>query len=343
MEHTNETGVMPAGEEALQVRPIEVITSEIQLFKQQAGAAILEIGRRLIEAKAQLDHGAWREWLEREVDFSERSAQNFMRLAREWKNPQTFADLGTSKALELLALPESERDQFMEEKHPVNGEEKTVAEMSARELKKAIAERDEARKAADKAGEAWLEMERRAKKAEQAADEAAREAERAEQESRRLRVELEELKNKPAEVATVTVRDEEAIREARDVARREAITSMEVRVKKAEDAKKRAEDAKAKAEEEAARIRAEQESAAATARRENQQLVGELNDMRKRVAMASSGDAVLFKEYFEQLQGVANKALAAIDRIEEAGDADTAARLKNALRQLASAISARAE
>ena len=58
-------------------RPIEVITAEIWLYKQQAGAAILEIGRRLNEAKAQLSHGEWLPWLEEKVEFSEVTAQRF--------------------------------------------------------------------------------------------------------------------------------------------------------------------------------------------------------------------------------------------------------------------------
>ena len=61
-----------------------------------------------------------------------------MRLAREWTNRQTLADLGASKALTLLALPAEEREQFMEDHN--------VIDMSARQLEQAIRERDEARK-----------------------------------------------------------------------------------------------------------------------------------------------------------------------------------------------------
>uniref|UniRef100_UPI002627EF93 DUF3102 domain-containing protein n=1 Tax=uncultured Flavonifractor sp. TaxID=1193534 RepID=UPI002627EF93 len=126
-----------------QVRSIEVITGEILDLKQKGGQVILDIGRCLIEAKSLLNHGEWLPWLNEQVEFSERTAQKFMRLAREWSNPSTLADLGASKALMLLALPESERDSFVQDHN--------VIDMSARQLEQAIKERDEARAAAQRA------------------------------------------------------------------------------------------------------------------------------------------------------------------------------------------------
>lgn len=87
------TELTVTGERVMETRSIEVITAEIWLYKQQAGAAILEIGRRLIEAKAQLSHGDWLPWLEEKVEFSEVTAQRFMRLAREYENPSLVSHL----------------------------------------------------------------------------------------------------------------------------------------------------------------------------------------------------------------------------------------------------------
>lgn len=126
-----------------EVRTIETITGDILEAKRQGGEAILTIGRCLIEAKEMLSHGEWRSWLEERVEFSERSAQRFMRLAREWSNPTTLSDLGASKALMLLALPEGERERFVEDHN--------VIDMSARQLEQAIRDRDEARQAAEAA------------------------------------------------------------------------------------------------------------------------------------------------------------------------------------------------
>ena len=72
-----------ASREPAAVRDIGIITTEILRLKQDAGNAILSIGQRLIEAKAMLPHGEWLPWLTEQVEFSERTARNFMRLARE--------------------------------------------------------------------------------------------------------------------------------------------------------------------------------------------------------------------------------------------------------------------
>ena len=63
-------------------------------------------GELLIEAKGLLKHGEWGNWLAENVSFSESTAQNYMRLAKNWdrlvKSP-TVGDLGLRKALSLLS------------------------------------------------------------------------------------------------------------------------------------------------------------------------------------------------------------------------------------------------
>ena len=55
------------------------LSSEINTIKIQTQAVIqnatLEIGRRLIQAKAAVPHGCWGQWLKEKVDYSERTAQ----------------------------------------------------------------------------------------------------------------------------------------------------------------------------------------------------------------------------------------------------------------------------
>jgi len=128
-------------------RDIEAITKDILENKRSGGKAVLAIGWGLVEAKEQLSHGEWLPWLAEQIGFSERQAQRFMRLAREYSNPTLVSDLGARKALALLALPEPEREEFVELRHVVDGAERSVADMSAAQLEQLIRERDEARQA----------------------------------------------------------------------------------------------------------------------------------------------------------------------------------------------------
>ena len=116
-------------------RDIETITAEIEGFNRQFGESAYDVGVLLREAKEQLEHGKWLEWLRERVEFSEATARRFMRIAKEYPNRSTVTDLGFSKAIVLLNLPVEERTDFINSKHMVNGKEKTVAEISCRELR----------------------------------------------------------------------------------------------------------------------------------------------------------------------------------------------------------------
>lgn len=271
-------------------RGIEAITEEILSYKRTAGESILEIGRRLKEAKALLSHGEWLPWLSEKVEFSERSAQNFMRLADAYQNPQTLADLGASKALVLLALSPVERDEFLSKKHDVRGAEKTVPEMSARELEKAIRQRKiaelkaaETARELDRQKEATAEAEAAAEKAQEAAEAARAEAEdaksislAAQERTAELERELKALREKPVDVAVQTVdasaeqiaaavkEAEKAAKAKRDAAvakKAEELKAAEAQRDEARKAVENAEAGRKAAEEQAAALRAELEKA----------------------------------------------------------------------------------
>ena len=144
----------------LQPGSIEQLTAEIRILKHQTAINIIEIGSRLIKAKEMLPHGEWGRWLEEQVDFTDRSAQRFMRAAREFSNTTSMSGLSSTKVFALLDVPVEEREQFIQEPQQLpTGETKTVNEMTTRELQEAI----KARKVAEKAAR---EAEARAKVAE---------------------------------------------------------------------------------------------------------------------------------------------------------------------------------
>lgn len=123
-------------------RTIEAVTEEILDIKQRVTEDFMELGQRLCEAKELLPHGEWLPWLEQRVQFSERTAQKFMQLAREYEsNPKLASDLGSEKAFALLALPKEEREQIAAEGITVNGKTKAPADLTTREVKQIVAER----------------------------------------------------------------------------------------------------------------------------------------------------------------------------------------------------------
>lgn len=330
-------------------RNIETITAEIVQLKQDAGNAILAIGDRLIEAKGKLSHGEWLTWLTEQVDFSERTAQNFMRLAREWSNPQALADLGATKALTLLALPPEERVAFISEAHFVDGGKKAVVDMTSRELEKAIRERDEARKAMEAAqADARASEESRAKMesdmaALKALQEAAqRDAEQAQADLRTAREELQALREKPVDVAVETVPDPEAVRQAREEAIKEMqakVDAAEAKVKASDKAQKDLE-AKMKDLRKSADANAENLSRAERAEAELADARKQLEDLAKagkQEALNSDPELARFQVLFEQTQGQVNQLRGLLLKIR-GRDEIAAGKLKNALLALADAV-----
>ena len=285
-------------------RTIEAITGDILEAKRTGGEAILTIGRCLIEAKDMLPHGEWLPWLTERVEFSPRTAQNFMRLAREWTNTQTLADLGASKALSLLALPPEEREQFMEENN--------VIDMSARQLEAAIKERDEARQAQAKMEEDMRLLNIRL--------EGSREdREQAVQDVARLEAELAELKARPVEVAVETVVDQEAIDKAKDEARAE----MQAKLDKAKEAAAKARDRQKQAEAKLDQVQTQLQDA---------------ERARKNAVLAADEDMAAFKVLFQQAQENANKLRGILLKLRAREDPAAAQGVEKALKALAEAI-----
>lgn len=131
------------------------LAAEINVIKQQAARTLLipsiEIGERLTRAKSIIPHGEWEAWLKENVDYSQSTAQGFMKVYREYGGDQMnlsgntpmeiFGNLTYTQALALIGLPPEERERFVKEND--------VEEMSTRELQKAVAEVKAAREEAE--------------------------------------------------------------------------------------------------------------------------------------------------------------------------------------------------
>lgn len=186
-------------------RSADGIATEIRVIVQQArtmmATAVIEVGKRLIEAQELVPHGEWGEYVTHSCGFSQRTAQAYMQLAANSANAQTIADLPYSKALALLALPEGKIEEFRAE-HPVE-------DVSVRELKKQIAEyKDRLEKATD-AGSAQQQQLLLATEENGALKQRLDDIDAdyqgqlrtVDEENDRLRAELASAKNRPAEIS----------------------------------------------------------------------------------------------------------------------------------------------
>lgn len=129
----------------LQQLAVEIITFDRQA-KITAVSCAIEIGERLLEAKDLVPHGEWGKWLKENVNYSQSTANNLMRLYKEYgnnqgslfttlTNSQAIMNLDVSKALALTVLPPEEREEFVAEHD--------VEQMSTRDLKEALQENRE--------------------------------------------------------------------------------------------------------------------------------------------------------------------------------------------------------
>lgn len=218
-----------------EVRTAESIAIEINTIKKQTQkvmlSASIEIGRRLVEAKSLVNHGDWGNWLEKNVAYSERTAQNLIKLYDQYSDKgmdalfdsdmDVFSELSYTQAVALLALPTvDERKEFVETHDMENMSTRELqeaikaqkaAENEAKDLKQQLKEeKEKSRKIQDEAALQngnLRETEKRLQEKTEEAEQLQRDLEVAsmpaidpekEAELRRLREENEKLKKTPA-------------------------------------------------------------------------------------------------------------------------------------------------
>ena len=322
--------------ELTEKRTPELIGAEIRMYVDTGRRISLlcgiEIGRRLVEAKEMLEHGQWLPWLERETEFSNSSAQRYMKLFDEYgasqqglfgpeTNSPTLGNLPISKALALLSVPENDRIEFAEQ---VDAEH-----ISVRELEEKIREREQQLEDEKKQREQTEDLLKT--QDQMLADAKAQIAE--------LAKHNKELENRPHEVAVETVRDEAAIAEAAKEAREKA----EAEAKKAADAAKKQiadlEKRLNKAEDDAAKAKKEAQSAgegatekADAAKKEAESLRAQLEEARKQLK-TSEADVTAFSIYFQAVQADFENMMAELERVERR-DQGKSEKLRDAVREL---------
>lgn len=135
-------GLSIAPDQPKELTNIDQLTAEIVLLKQQTAMNIIEIGRRLLQAKEQLPHGQWGTWLQDKIEFSHQTANRFMQVATEFANSSALRNLNPTKIYSMLELPAEQREEFLKAEHLLpSGDVKKVDDMTTRELQQAIKEK----------------------------------------------------------------------------------------------------------------------------------------------------------------------------------------------------------
>lgn len=307
--------------EVTQVRDCHNIASEIKLLtkqgQQMALFYIVEIGQRLQEAKAMLSHGEWGEWLEKEVSYSQSTAENFMRIAEEYGKQQTslfetaksqsIENLGYTKLVALLAVPSVNRAEFAEQ---VNAEE-----ISTRELQEKIKEYQISKETAEadkKALEETLSEQQkqntfRISSLEREKETALKDAEKAESKVAELEEKIKEMEKASKEVPESEL---EKIRiEAEKQAKAEVEKKLAAAKEKAKKAEQKAKEAEAKIETAKKEVQSEYEKKLSDSEGEKklleakaEQALEKVQTLEKQAAIAQSEEGARFKVFFEQVQ-----------------------------------------
>lgn len=220
---------MATGDIVKTYRSREEIACEINIIKanvlRTALQGAIDVGRLLCEAKDVVPHGEWGAWLEENVSYSTTTANDLMRLYREYNddqiklfgrsNEELYGKLSVSQALALLALPAPVREEFVEThdmedlsvrdlREEVNAL-KAELEKAANDVREAEMQRDAGKQLADAADNQLKaiqanadrmvkQAEQKEKKAADALIRAQKDAEKAKKDADAVRAKLEAAK-----------------------------------------------------------------------------------------------------------------------------------------------------
>ena len=222
-------------EDVVAVRSAEIVTAEIVMIRDNCRKvlmdSVVQIGTRLEELKQLVPQGQWTAYLTDKLGYKPSTAQNYMRIAREFGGGQvgldgrtaadTFGSLGYSQLLPLLGMAEEEREEL--------AEEHDLPSMSSREIAALVKERDEAKANADKLKEKDKLLRSKLREANKERDKAQSSLSDATQREKDLAERLDELEKRPAEVRELTDEELDTIRREMRAEADEAVREAEAR------------------------------------------------------------------------------------------------------------------
>lgn len=149
-----------AARETAGLTPIALLAEEARVYSENIAMNMLNLGRVFIEAKKQVSHGAWGEWVATNAGMSARTAQQLMQCYQRFGENAHFARLDKSKMYKMLQLPEGTEERF--------AEEYDIENMTSREVEEAVRRVRAETDALLNAQKETLENERKARRAAEA-------------------------------------------------------------------------------------------------------------------------------------------------------------------------------
>lgn len=309
--------------EELDEKSTEELTEKANTLYQQMqliGAMGIQVaaqaGQCLTVIKERVGHGNWGDWCKQNLQFSERKAQNMMKLSAEmhgknsiFANPQTFAGIEISKVYELLSAPEEVQKAMIE-----NPE---AEDMNVREFK------DEIRRLKEELAE-----ERAKKKINESEEELAQAKKRIEELTKELNLHSSERSEAEwqKELDSLKSEIEKETKKAAKAAEKLKAAQAEME-RKAEAA---AEEAVEKAKKEAAEKFKEENKLLIDS---NRQAAEEIDRLQKRLENNTQPEIAGFKIHADQLQQSFNACMESAKRIESS-DAAQAQKMRTALKTI---------
>ena len=118
----------------------EIITLEdranrIRKLQADVQRGIIEIGFELIAAKKEIGHGGWADWLATNFDWTQQTANRFMRVSERFGKLNNVVQFKPSTLQAMLSLPEGDENSFIAAQSEAG---KPIEDLSAREVQKAV-------------------------------------------------------------------------------------------------------------------------------------------------------------------------------------------------------------
>ena len=132
---TSETPITIDLAPAFDVVTLEERADRIRQLQADVQRGIIDIGFELIAAKKEIGHGGWADWLASNFDWTQQTANRFMRVSERFGKLNNVVQFKPSTLQAMLALPAGDEQAFIEAQAKAG---KPVEEQSKRQVQAAV-------------------------------------------------------------------------------------------------------------------------------------------------------------------------------------------------------------